>query len=87
MRKYFIIILFIFLYGCSVEPEQVEKTSNQNIKLDFLFEKDGCKVYRFSDRGQYVYWTNCRGNITSYHLNGKVTSKFQNETIIRDEND
>jgi hypothetical protein len=86
MRKYFIIILFIFLYGCSVEPEQVEKTSNQNIKLDFLFEKDGCKVYRFSDRGQYVYWTNCRGNI-SWEQGAKIKTRYQNETIIRDEND
>lgn len=86
MRKYFIIILFIFLYGCSVEPEQVEKTSNQNIKVDFLFEKDGCRVYRFTDGGQNIYWTNCRGNI-SWKQGAKNKTRYQNETIIRDEND
>jgi len=29
--------------------------------VDYLFEHDGCKVYRFYDRGNYVYFTNCRG--------------------------
>lgn len=86
MKKYFIIILFIFLYGCSVEPEQVEKTSNQNIKVDFLFEKDGCRVYRFTDGGQNIYWTNCRGNI-SWKQGAKTKTRYQNETIVRDEND
>jgi hypothetical protein len=86
MRKYFKIILFIFLYGCSVEPEQVEKTSNQNIRVDFLFEKDGCRVYRFTDGGQNIYWTNCRGNI-SWKQGAKTKTRYQNETIIRDEND
>lgn len=86
MKKYFIIILFIFLYSCSVEPEQVEKTSNQNIKVDFLFEKDGCRVYRFTDGGQNIYWTNCRGNI-SWKQGAKTKTRYQNETIVRDEND
>jgi hypothetical protein len=35
-----------------------EQTENPNFKVDFLFEKDGCKVYRFLD-GNYHYFTNC----------------------------
>lgn len=39
--------------------------NNQNYVVDFLFEHDGCRVYRFYDRGNYVYFTNCFGDINS----------------------
>lgn len=86
MKKYFLIFLVLFIYGCSVDPELTEKTSNNNIKLDLLFEKDGCKIYRFKDAGHYIYWTNCggnisRGNISWTQSSGKGTKKYQNETV------
>jgi hypothetical protein len=83
MKKYLIVILFIFLYGCSVDPEQIEKTSNQKIKVDFLFEKDGCRIYRFVDGGHCVYWTNCKGNL-NWEQGGKNKTQYQNEIIVRD---
>lgn len=39
--------------------------NNQNYVVDFLFEHEGCRVYRFYDRGNYVYFTNCFGDINS----------------------
>lgn len=39
------------------EPPQ----NNPTYTVQYLFEHDGCKVYRFYDRGNYVYFTNCRG--------------------------
>lgn len=39
--------------------------NNQNYLVDFLFEHEGCRVYRFYDRGNYVYFTNCFGDINS----------------------
>ena len=39
--------------------------NNQTYEVDYLFEHDGCKVYRFYDKGNYVYFTNCNGNVTA----------------------
>lgn len=39
--------------------------NNRSYQVDYLFEHDGCKVYRFMDKGNYVYFTNCSGNVTS----------------------
>jgi len=44
----------------SVAPE-----NNKTYTVHFLFEHDGCKVYRFNDYGNLVYFTNCNGNVTS----------------------
>lgn len=35
--------------------------NNKDYEVEYLFEYDGCRVYRFYDRGNYVYFTNCRG--------------------------
>lgn len=50
-----------FLMGCfTAQPVAREVTeNNEDYKVDYLFEHDGCKVYRFRDRGNYVYFTNC----------------------------
>ncbi|MFV0417384.1 MAG: DUF4884 domain-containing protein [Dysgonomonas sp.] len=39
--------------------------NNNTYKVDYLFEHDGCKVYRFYDMGNYVYFTNCTGEVTA----------------------
>ena len=39
--------------------------NNQTYKVDYLFEHDGCKVYRFRDMGNWVYFTNCGGDVTA----------------------
>jgi hypothetical protein len=45
----------------SVPLERKNSDNNQTYKVDYLFENDGCKVYRFYDRANYVYFTNCQG--------------------------
>lgn len=40
--------------------------NNQTYEVDFLFEYEGCKVYRFYDRGHSVYFTNCKGDLTAF---------------------
>ena len=49
--------------GCAVGvPIQTkEPGNNKTYEVDYLFDHDGCKVYRFYDRGNYVYFTNCTG--------------------------
>ncbi len=39
--------------------------NNTSYTVEYLFEHDGCKVYRFRDKGNYVYFTSCKGETTS----------------------
>lgn len=58
------------LSGCYREPQSTETLGN-NIKVEFLFEKDGIKVYRFYD-GNYHYFTS-RGETMTSQSSGKTT--------------
>lgn len=58
----------VMLLSCGLykDPISTDKAyNNPAYKVDYLFEHDGCKVYRFMDDGKYVYFTNCTGNVTS----------------------
>lgn len=63
MKKCPVYLLAITFFSCSVsKPIVTEKSkNNQTYKVDYLFEHEGCKVYRFRDDGNYVYFTNCNG--------------------------
>jgi hypothetical protein len=61
--RYLPLLLLLLATSCMIqhpitrEPAQ----NNHDYKVDYLFEHDGCKVYRFWDRDYYVYFTNCSG--------------------------
>ncbi len=58
----------IFLISCGIMRQPVTTTvpvNNKSYQVDYLFEHEGCKVYRFQDMGHYVYFTNCVGDVTS----------------------
>jgi hypothetical protein len=63
MKKYLPLLLFLFIVSCGTgRPLSTSPSdNNQTYKVDFLFEHNGCKVYRFYDEGHYVYFTNCNG--------------------------
>jgi hypothetical protein len=56
-------ILLLLLASCAFQrPITVERSQNNDTyTVEYLFEHDGCKVYRFMDRGDYIYFTNCNG--------------------------
>jgi hypothetical protein len=63
-----LIVLTLFSFSCYVR-KPVSRTipeNNPSYEVDFLFEHDGCKVYRFYDRGNYVYFTNCCGDVNTF---------------------
>lgn len=62
MKKLLVLIAFVFVSGCI--PVQSENTQHTvtGASVEKLFTVDGCSVYRFSDAGRRVYFTNCRGN-------------------------
>ena len=54
-------ICFLFLtamLGCT-HTQAVQQSSNPDVPVDLVLEHDGCKVYRFSDVGDFIYFTRC----------------------------
>lgn len=60
------IALSLILFGCHAEPISNSQTNNPKIKVELLFEHEGCKVYRFED-GYYRYFSDCRGSIETQY--------------------
>ena len=61
--RYFPFPLILMASSCAVQ-QPITKQVTQNNKdytVEYLFEHDGCKVYRFKDGNYYVYFTNCNG--------------------------
>jgi len=76
--KVFIIIILI-LMSCAGKLK--ESTKEGEFELEFLFEKDGCKIYKFYDFGRYIYWSNCAGNMQyNFMQNQFSTEKMQSFT-------
>jgi hypothetical protein len=71
MKKVFAIaLLSVALTGCYKDP-QATTTEGMGIQVDFLFEKDGIKVYRFNDGGGYHYFTS-KGETMTTKSTGKT---------------
>ncbi len=68
IKNFLLAFSAIFLISCGIMRQPVTTTvpdNNKTYQVDYLFEHDGCKVYRFQDIGHYVYFTNCVGDVTS----------------------
>ena len=69
MKKlaFFLIFCALGLSSCfrNITPQADLASSNPDAKVQLLFEVDGCKVYRFFDRGNFRYFTNCKGGNSS----------------------
>ena len=81
--------LFLFMVStgflsCTlrIPVSRVTPENNKTYTVDFLFEHDGCKVYRFYDYGNHVYFTNCNGDVTSI---GKDSTDISTVNIIRND--
>jgi hypothetical protein len=75
------ILIMMFIVSCKGEAKSAEQDGD--FKIEFLFEKDGCNVYRFQDGGRAIYWANCSGNIQSnnYQSTGKSGYTARVETF------
>jgi len=54
-----VITIIATITGCKGDAKS--SVQDGDFKIEFLFEKDGCKMYRFKDNGRYIYWSNCSG--------------------------
>ena len=61
------IVVALFTSCVSQKPiSSVTPANNKTYQVDFLFEYDGCKIYRFADYGNYIYFSNCGNETTSF---------------------
>jgi len=63
MKNFLPFIVWSIATGCAtgIPLQTKESENNKTYDVDYLFEHEGCKVYRFYDHGNYIYFTNCRG--------------------------
>jgi hypothetical protein len=68
-----VILFSVMLSGCFNEPQSVEHTGkNDEFRVDYLFEKDGIKVYRFYDGG-YAHYFTTGGETMTWQQSGKTS--------------
>lgn len=88
MKIIFLVLTFLAGFiSCTIpmkKPLYTEATkNNRDYEISYLFEHDGCKVYRFFDLGNAVYFTSCNGE-TNYMADSITTIK--NTTRIKNKN-
>ncbi len=67
MRKILGLLLAgVLLTGCYKES-QSSTTEGNGFQVEFLFEKDGIKMYRFFDGGRQHYFTTTGETISTQH--------------------
>jgi hypothetical protein len=71
--------VFMSCYPTRIPVSSSGADNNQTYKVDFLFEHEGCKVYRFYDMGKYVYFINSTGNVAAEYEVKK--DSIETETI------
>ena len=54
-----LLVVALVMAACEGEPLITAETGNPNFQVAFLFEHEGCKVYRFQDGGHPRYFVNC----------------------------
>jgi hypothetical protein len=83
MKKITLIILATLLFSCTGEP--INTVQSGDFTIELLFEKNGCKMYRFKDNGRYVYWSDCSGRTEqSITRNNGKTSTTTRTTVLTD---
>ncbi len=71
-------ILVIILLLASCAKEASETVVNGEYEVSFLFQHEGCSIYRFYDTGKYIHYTNCTGETIKTHSCGKNCSYNKN---------
>ena len=79
------LVSLVFLSSCisGIPISTAPAKNNDTFAIEYLFEHEGCKVYRFSDYGNHVYFTNCNGDVTAIK-NDSTKTRIVNHVKILD---
>lgn len=89
-KSFYIWLVSTCLFGtawfssCGIERplSQEAPVNNSTYNVEYLFEHDGCKVYRFRDKGHYIYFTNCQGDVTSIENDSvRIVNKIRRQPV------
>ncbi|TDQ79569.1 hypothetical protein [Sphingobacterium yanglingense] len=83
MKKLILLVAILaILAGCKEPAIQTKVTDINGIKLELLFEHDGCKMYRFTDY-HTIYWSDCRGRTEYTHTSkrGNTSTTNRQQTV------
>ena len=77
----YVLLAVVLLSGCVKDAK--ESVQKGNFTVEFLFEQNGCKMYRFIDGSRYVYWSDCQGKVQSDYAtqSGKTTITHHAESV------
>lgn len=79
MKKIFLILIVGLFASCKRDAVSTER--KEDFELELLFEKDGCKMYRFWD-ARWVYWSTCEGQTSWIESNGKTSTTHEVNTNL-----
>ena len=74
-----VFVMFLGFSGCKGDAKEVSQDGD--FKIEFLFEKDGCKMYRFLDGGRYIYWAVANNGDTRVQSDYSVHSGKSSHTV------
>lgn len=82
--KRILVVLALLTAACDDErkPLTIQQTSNPTYQVAYLFEQDGCRVYRFEDELRYRYFVTCAGSTSQQIQNGKTTRPDDIQTVV-----
>lgn len=74
MNRAMILALLLCLTGCNdgKGPAPGQRATDY-YDVTFLFERDGCRLYRFDDGPHYHYFASCPGSTSSRVSAGKTS--------------
>jgi len=76
-----LLLISIILVSCYGNGIEKSKTNNDDYDVTYLFEKDGVKVYRFSDGLNYHYFTSRGETISTQQNSSGKTTTYHEENI------
>jgi hypothetical protein len=86
LKKIFISLFVLICIGCAKEGTYVpSENAKADFNIEFLFECDGVKIYRFYDKGRARYFATGNGRMidsTSTRSSGR-TRMVVDETVIQ----
>ena len=86
MKKLTIVLLTLMIVSCAKEGTYVpSQNAKADFNVEFLFECDDVKIYRFCDAGEFKYFATGNGRMTNStytRSNGKYT-KVVDDTVIQ----
>lgn len=75
------ILLSIAFIGCAKPGYSIIPNDNKAFKIQYLFECDGVKMYRFYDNGHYRYFTTGNGRMSDTYV--YIGKRFVDDMVIQ----